>query len=269
MTEEVIDLLEAEWASIGALIDGLDEAEWKARVPLPGWTVQDCVSHVIGVERSLLGDPAPQIDLGHLPWITSPFQEIVEVWVEARRALPGAEVAAEFHEVIPRRLEALRAMSDEDFERVGWSPVGEVPYREFMRVRIFDCWMHEQDMRRGLGRPGHTEGPVVASALRHNITKALGFIVGKRAAATQGQSVLFDLTDPARSYAVRVDGRAALVDPASLDGPPTATLAMPFVTFVALAGGRIDAEQARAEGATITGDDDLGGRVLAGMAFTP
>ena len=50
---------------------------------------------------------------------------------------------------------------------------------------------------------------------------------------------------------------------------PTVTLRMPFITFVALGGGRIDADQARAEGAAITGDADLGTRVLTNMAFTP
>jgi hypothetical protein len=30
-----------------------------------------------------------------------------------------------------------------------------------MHIRIFDCWVHEQDMRRATGRPGHLTGPVV------------------------------------------------------------------------------------------------------------
>ena len=60
---------------------------------------------------------------------------------------------AEFDEVVPRRLAQLRAMTEEELATPGWSPIGEVPYREFMGVRLFDSWMHEQDMRRALGAP--------------------------------------------------------------------------------------------------------------------
>ena len=41
------------------------------------------------------------------------------------------------------------------------TPAGPDTYGRFMRVRIFDCWMHEQDIRRAVGRPGHVEGPAV------------------------------------------------------------------------------------------------------------
>lgn len=269
MSEEVIELLEAEWAQVAELIDGLTEAEWKTPVPLPGWTVQDCVAHMSGTELSLMGEPAEPVDLSHLAWVTSPFQEFVEIWVEPRRSWSGEKIAEEFRATVERRLAALRAMTPEEFDVVGWSPLGEQPYRTFMRVRIFDCWMHEQDMRRGLQRPGHTDSPVVDSALENNILRALGFIVGKKAGAADGESVVFELSDPARTYAVRVEGRARLLGADETVDEPTVTLAMPFITFVALGGGRIDADQARAEGATITGDTDLGTRVLANMAFTP
>ena len=33
------------------------------------------------------------------------------------------------------------------------------PYREFMRVRVMDSWVHEQDIRVATGRPGHDSGP--------------------------------------------------------------------------------------------------------------
>ncbi len=269
MPEETIELLRQEWAVIDELIDGLTETQWKGSVPLPGWTVQDCVAHMSGTELSLMGEPAPTVDLSHLSWITNPFQEFIEIWVEPRRSWTGDAVAAEFRGVIPRRLAMLEAMTDDDMAKVGWSPIGDVPYRQFMRVRIFDCWMHEQDIRRGLGIAGHTTGPVVESALRHNITRALGFIVGKKAGAPNGSSVEFAISEPDRSYTVVVDGRARLAEPGEQLPPATTVLHLPFTTFVALAGGRIDAVGAQAEGATITGDTDLGARVLANLAFTP
>ena len=38
-------------------------------------------------------------------------------------------------------------MGTEDFDRVGFTPEGEGPYRAFMAIRVFDCWEHEQDIR--------------------------------------------------------------------------------------------------------------------------
>jgi len=269
VTEPIIDDLEAEWTSIAALVATFTDDEWELATALPGWSVRDNLSHVIGIERMLLGDPAPAVDISHIERVAAdPFAATIESWVEARRNLPGPTVAAEFDEVVARRRAQLAALSDDDWARVSWSPIGDVPYRAFMVVRVFDSWMHEQDMRRAVGRPGHLEGPAVEVALGH-VTTALGFVVGKKAGAPQGSSVTFDLEGPQpRRYAVVVDGRARLADPPPDDS--IVTISMPLTSFVALGGGRWNAEEAReAGGLEITGDVELGDRVIANMGFTP
>ena len=179
MTEPIIDQLATEWASIAALAATFTDDEWELPTALPDWTVRDNLSHVIGVERMLLGDPAPDVDISHITRLAGdPFAASMESWVEARRTVPGPAVAAEFDEVVERRRAELATLTDDDWSRVGWSPIGEVPYRAFMVVRVFDTWMHEQDMRRAVGRPGHLEGPAVDVAIGH-FTTALGFVVGK------------------------------------------------------------------------------------------
>lgn len=268
MSEPIVDLLEEEWASISAFAAGLDEAQWKTPSALPGWTVQDNLSHIVGTERMLMGEPAHDVDVSHLTHLANPFAAGMEGWVEVRRSLPGAEVLAEFDELVPRRLAQLRAMTDEEMATPGWSPIGEVPYREFMRVRVFDSWMHEQDMRRAVGVAGHLSGPVVDKALQ-SFTDALGFIVGKRAGAPDGASVVFVLEgETRRVYPVVVDGRARLVD--DVPAEPTVRITLPFTTFVALGGGRWSRDEALAAGGvTVEGDEALAAAVLGGMAFTP
>ncbi len=268
MADPIVDLLQTEWRSIAALVGDLTDEQWAQPTALPGWTVKDNVSHIIGTERAFNGEAAPEVDVSHLTYLTGPFPAAMEPWVEARRPVPPADVAREFTEVTDARVAALAAMSEEEMAKVGWSPVGDAPYRQFMRVRLFDCWMHEQDIRRAVEVPGHLDGPVVDVALER-FTGALGYVVGKKAGAPDGSSVVFAVSGPRpRHYGVVVDGRASVVT--DLPAAPTVRIELPLTSFVALGGGRwTRAEAEAAGGLAVHGDAELGTRILEAMAFTP
>jgi len=260
--------LDEVWTAVATLAAELDDGDWDVPTDLPGWTVKDCLSHLVGTERSLMGEPAPDVTVDHLPHLANPFAAIIEVWVEARRATPGADVAAEWREVYPRRLAELARLTDDDWDAIGWSPVGEVPFRTFMEVRVFDSWMHSQDMRRAAGRPGELDSSGAAVSVGR-IRAGLGFIVGKRAAAPDGTTVTFAVDGPAGgTFSVAVQaGRAALVD--AVD-EPTVHLELDVETFCALGGGRWTGGDAQEAGrVVVSGDAALAERVLAGMAITP
>jgi uncharacterized protein (TIGR03083 family) len=267
--EPIIDVLEQVWASTLAATENLTEDDWATASELPGWTVKDCLSHVATVEANFLGEPPDAVDVSHLAHVRTPFQEAMEVGVEAWRPLPGAEVRARFADICRRRVDQLRAMTPEQMGAPCPSPVGEVPYRQFMAVRAFDCWMHEQDIRRALDRPGNLTGPCVGPTLER-FGAALGVIVGKRAAAAEGVRLLIRTTGPTEvAYGVLVEGRARVVEPDEL-GPPDAVITLPFEAFVALGGGRWDRARAEAAGGVAyEGDAELGRRVLDNLAFTP
>ena len=94
-----------------------------------------------------------------------------------------------------------------------------------MAIRVFDCWYHDQDIREALDRPGFLEGDVADLALGRIPTKALPYVVGKKASAPQGTTVVFDVTgEPPIEAAVGVDGRAALLAgrTGGTDDPPHA-----------------------------------------------
>jgi len=270
VSEPVVQLLEQEWAEITALTETLSADEWSLPTALPGWSVKDNVTHIIGTESMLLGEPIPDVPVAHLAHVRDDFAAIGETWIEERRPRSVDEVKAEFASVTARRLAALQAMSSDELDVVGWSPLGEVPYRTFMGVRVFDCWMHEQDIRRAIQRPGHLDGPVVDKALER-FEGALPFVVGKKAGVPTGSSVVFDVRGAtARTYPVVVDGRAALVAPADAPASPTVTISLPLETFVALGGGRWTRDEAMATGdIEISGDESLGSKVLDCFGFTP
>ena len=266
--EPVAALLAEEWAGIIALGAELDEAAWATPTDLPGWTAKDCLSHMVGTELALLGTPVPDVAVDHLTHVTSPFAAAMEVWVEARRSTPGADVLAEFVDATDRRLAAFDTMDEQAWSKLGWSPVGEAPYRVFMEVRVFDCWMHEQDIRRAVGRPGNL-GSAPAALSLDRIGTSLGFVIGKRAGAPEGSTIVIDVTGPIpRTFAIEVTDRARPVD----TGPdnPTVRITTDNEVLCALGGGRWDAERAMAtDRVAVEGDTDLGSRIVAGMATTP
>lgn len=264
--ERIVTALDAIWSSVAELCAGLTDDEWVIPSPLPGWSVRDNVVHLLGTEAMLLGrQPTAQVDAGSVDHVRNPIGAANEAWIATYADASAADVLAEFRSLTAQRLEVLRAMPDDDWNRVGFTPAGEGPYGRFMQIRVFDCWMHEQDIRGAIGRPGHDDGPAVEVSL-DEMTTAMGFVVGKRAGAPDGSSVTFDLTGPAaRQVHVRVDGRATVV--ASLDAPATATLTMPVVSFSRVAGGRGDAPE-HAERCEISGDAELGQRVLANLSYT-
>lgn len=263
--EPVVDLLAAEWSALDALCSALDAEEWSRPTDCPGWTVQDQLAHLVGTESMLAGDPTPP-DAGDPTHVHNEIGRANEAWVASMRALPPGEVLARFRAVTARRLEQLRAGGPELFDALGPSPVGRVPYREFMAVRVMDHWVHEQDIRRAVGRPGHRSGPVVEHALAR-FEPAMAFVVGKKAAAPDGTSVRFDLGGEApRTIDVVVrDGRAVLAEAPS---SPTVTLRLDVETWWCLALGRRDGPDARTTGAVVVeGDIALGERIVDNLTF--
>ena len=267
---EVLSGLFAVWDSIDALLDGLPESGWQAATPLPGWCVKAVASHIIGTESFLAGVAAPQpdIDVSALEHVRNDVGVLNECWVRHLSGESGAGVLERLRAVTNDRRTALTGLSDEDWNAQTLTPVGPESYGRFMRVRAFDCWMHEQDMREALSRPSsddELDGTPSQLAL-DEITATMGYVVGRLAKAPDGSRILFELTGPlARSIRVSVDGRAQVVDDfGGLD--PTATIRLDGLQFTRLSGGR-PMSPARAQDVELGGDKDVAARVVEHLNF--
>ena len=267
---EVLSGLFAVWDSIDALLAGLSETEWQAATPLPGWCVRAVVSHIIGTESFLQGiaPPQPDIDVKTLEHVRNDIGALNECWVRHLSGEPGAGVLERFRAVTNDRRTALAGMSDEEWNAVTVTPVGPESYGRFMRVRAFDCWMHEQDMREALSRPSsddELEG-IPSQLSLDEIVGTMGYVVGRLAKAPDGSRILFELTGPlARSIRVSVDGRAQVVD--DFGGQePTATIRLDGLQFTRLSGGR-PMSAARAQDIELGGDKDVAARVVEHLNF--
>ena len=265
--DTVVETLIGQWAAIDALVSGLAPEQWAAQSPCPGWTVHDLIAHITGTELSLSGQlpPEPTSDVRGLPHVRNDIGALNETWVQAFRKLDPAALLDRFRAVTTERGRTLRAMSAEEFEAPAWTPAGHATYARFMRIRVFDCWMHEQDIRDAVGLPGGG-GDAAETLAVDEIADALGYIVGKRGKAPDGSSITFDLTGPTpRRLHVMVDERAKVVD--TLPGSATVTITLPTGVFARLCGGRIEPTQA-GEAVDLEGDQELGRQIVAALAYT-
>lgn len=249
------------------LVSTLTEDEALASTDLPGWTVHDIVAHLAHLESELAGDAPVLADDTEIPVDArdDAFRAYTERGVAARRHRPTSDLVADLQSAVDRLRQTL-AMDDpapppESFPRPG------ATWERLLRDRVFDYWMHEQDIRRAIGREG---GWDTAGAL-HTIATfraAVPYVVGKKVRPPAGTVVALTVEGDAwtDTVAVRVDddGRARIADEVPM--APDVGLTMTVQDFVLAGGGRRDPSALDVE---VTGDPALAQRVLAELVVTP
>lgn len=255
---DTINTLESVFESMSALAHTFTEEQWKTSTLLPGWTVQDNYSHIIAIEKMLQGLPPTEHKSPKFDYIRNAFGAANENEVDARRHLSGAQVLHEWDDIIALRMLTLRSADAEYFAQETMTPTGPGTVADFLHVRVLDCWMHEQDVRRALSLPGHQSGPAAELTI-DRLIRTIPIVVGKRAQTPEGNSVAIILNGPVTRNIVTtvVDGRAQL----GVQGNLVATITMDSNTFVQLAGGRMQYADV-AQSVSMTGDSDLGTRIV-------
>jgi len=253
---DMLPILADAFSSFGAAADAIGTDRWAAQSLCPAWTVRDVVLHSTTIESALVGwRPGDDNPFLAMPAIATTLGE-----------LDADTLLARWGEVTAARLDELAGMDDDTYEAPSVTPVGPGTYARFMRIRVFDVWVHERDFRVPLGIPGDDAGPAAEVAL-DEVEASLGYIVGKKVGLPDGASIEFDLTGPVRrTMCVAVDGKAGRVD--HLDDP-TVTLTTDSLTFMLLACGRIDPEGPIGDGRVVlAGDASLADHAARSLAFT-
>ena len=264
---DVLSGLFGTWDSLDQLLSGLSEDEWRTSTPLPGWSVHNVVAHIVGTESMLhgLSTPDADIDVSTLDHVRNDVGVANECWVRHLGEQSGAELHDRFRSLTADRRKRLTDMSVDDWNAPMVTPVGPESFGRFMRVRLFDCWMHEQDIRDALNRPssGAELSQPQARLAVDEIAATMGYVVGKLGKAPEGSRVAVELTGPlARTIRVAVDGRAQVVD--DFDGSDaTSTLSVDGLLFTRLAGGRSD----NSAGVELRGDTEAGSRIVEHLNF--
>ncbi len=266
--ERLAGYVEVWWGAIGSLtrlLDELADAEWALPTDLPGWDVRAVASHVAHLESVTSGAGEETADVGAPAHVTGLTSLYTEIGVANRRTTPAAAIVSEIRERAARRHEALLADPPTDANAPASNVPGGLPWtwERMLRNRPLDVWMHEQDIRRAVGRPGGMDSP----AAQHSadwFTEGFGYVVGKAAAAPPGTSAVLAVAgSPTVAFEVDANGRAQRLPQTPL--APTVRLSMDRETYVLLAGGRRPA----APGAvTLDGDPELSQRILSCLTVT-
>lgn len=247
------------WDAVDGLLDGLTAEQWATPSLCPGWTTRGVVVHLASVEHLLNGEaPGSFTD-------SVPFHKAGE-WAKSVEGLDDETLLGRYRQTIATRRAEVAGLTDDDLELPSLTPVGPGTYGRFMAIRVFDFWVHEQDIRTPLGLPGHEDGPEVEMAI-DEIDRSLPYIVGKKVGLPDGMGITIEVDGPVRRVMhVVVAGRAGRVD--SLDAPDV-VLRADSTTFAQLACGRIDPQGAIDAGrVSWSGDATWGEAAARNLAFT-
>jgi uncharacterized protein (TIGR03083 family) len=251
-----------------ALLRDLDVADWSKPTDLPGWDVRAVAAHLAHLESELAGNKQAEVQVPELPHIKSLMSVYTEMGPIARSAWPVERIVDELEESVAKRAAELEA--DPPTDGAGTPPATpggtSWTWETLLSNRALDTWMHEQDIRRAVRRPGAVDGPGAAHTVAV-LARGFGYTVGKRVAPPTGTTVVLDVRGLHPVHvAVEVNDAGRAVPTLADPDDPTVTLRMDLECFVRLAGGRCDPSDV---GVEILGDVDLGERIVAAMAVTP
>ena len=267
---ELIDLWQSALETVHELGAGATDEQWLLPTPCPGWSVGDVVAHLVDIEQMRAGSPRPEHepDWSTLPHVQGDFGRFTEVGVDRRRTHRRLDVLAELAVIIAERRAQLDAVPA-GAEVIG--PFGNPTTMDrLLRIRIFDTWAHQQDIRTAVGLDDGWDTDAAAIA-QEQIVRALPYVWARTVGAPEGATVRIEVTDAVlpRDVAVvaQAEGKGADVEP-SADATVWLTASWPDV--MRLACGRVDADdqQLRAR-LVLRGDPALGEALLPALSITP
>jgi uncharacterized protein (TIGR03084 family) len=148
--QQICDDLEAEQASLDAILADLSEEQWRMRTPAAGWDVADTIVHIL--QADLAGLQAVEDPAGFEKMkarLLSGDAQLDNAYGEgARRS--DAEVLDWWRESRSRMLTAFRRLGPKD--RIPWFGPS-MSALSFATARLMETWAHGQDVATTLGRP--------------------------------------------------------------------------------------------------------------------
>lgn len=264
----VVDLFPQERQQLLALFADFSAADWEKPTVCPGWTVKDIALHLLGDDIGYLS--------GRRDRFSSPFfrDKDMQTWDSLVRNINEAneQWVQAMARVSPRLLCELLALTGRDFSAymqsldqmaingvVSWAGPDPAPAWLDMAREYTERWLHQQQIRDAVGKPGLKERaffhPVLATfvrALPHTYRDVpAASATGIRFIVTGEAGDTWYVFGEARRWSLQKE----------IDVPPAALVTMDQETCWRLFTRGLSKAEAR-ERTTIEGDQSLGEKVL-------
>lgn len=267
---ELVDIWQLALESVADLTDNLTDEEWRAATPCPGWSVADIVAHLIDVEQFMAGSPRPDHapDWTSLPHAAGDFGRFTELGVDYRRGRPRDQVLDELRQTIAARRRELDAVPEgQQVTGILGTPT---TIDRLLRIRIFDAWVHQQDIRTALGLDGAWDTAPAIVAFQQ-MAKAVPVVWSRTVKASPGQVVHVSVTGPGLAAEIYADvddtGRGRRCAPVA---EPAVSLTVSWPDFMRIANGRVAVDDpALRSRLALTGDPVLAESLLPALSIAP
>ena len=191
-------LLDAFEQVVQAIVDlgwACREDDFDKSTENPGWTVKDHFIHVVATEKAFAALPREPLNPPNPSDVRSQFDRIVDVEVGARRQWTGRSVVSELADFHQHRMSQLRSLDLTLGTEIAGFFGEHTTFGDQLRSQIRDTWVHEQDLRTALDRPGDLDSPA-AAVFTSTIIDALPLIAVRYAGIEPGHGILLDVTGP-------------------------------------------------------------------------
>lgn len=176
---DVLDVLPDERDALVALLHELSHSEWSRGTVCPGWNVHDVAAHILGTDLANLSrgrdqySPPGQANEDPETWaeLVSLIDRMNEEWVRATRWI-GPVCLQELLEFTGRKVQEYfsSVRLDEPNVVVSWASPDPAPNWLHIAREYTERWVHQQQIRDAVGRPGLTEArfvrPVIDTFMR-------------------------------------------------------------------------------------------------------
>ncbi len=203
---------------MAAALADLTDAEWAAPSRCDGWSVQDVVAHLAGVNgfwalsitKGREGEPTRYLTT--FDPVDTPAQ-----MVDAARGVPPQQVLAGFAESNTALATSLAGLAQDEWTSVlAEGPPGHISLRCIALHALWDSWVHERDVLLPLGRPTVVEDDEVRGSLRYVAALGPAFTVAAR--PERIGTFVVDVTGPDDRFVVELAGRVRVHDGGAPDG---------------------------------------------------
>lgn len=202
-------------ARFAELLASLDEAQWAAPSRCEGWSAQDVVAHLVGVNQfwtlsinaALSGTPTRF--LADFDPVATPAH-----MVDAVRAQSVDETLARFIESNDALTAVVEGLDAAAWSMLGEAPPGHVALRALALHALWDSWIHERDVALPLGIKTAIEADEIAGSLQYAAALGPAFLVST--GSTRSGVLGISATDPEAQFVVEI-GATVVVRDGGLD----------------------------------------------------